>query len=31
MLTEQQQNVIVDEWNNRPDDPPSLIELIKIA
>ena len=31
MLTEDQQNLIVNEWNNRPEDPPSLIELIRIA
>lgn len=31
MLTEEQQNIIVNEWNNRPDDPPSLIELIRLA
>jgi len=31
MLTEEQQNLIVNEWNNRPDDPPSLLELIKLV
>jgi hypothetical protein len=31
MLTEEQQNLIINEWNNRPDDPPSLLELIKLV
>jgi hypothetical protein len=31
MLTEEQQNLIVKEWNNRPDNPPSLLELIRLV
>jgi hypothetical protein len=31
MLTEEQQNLIVAEWNNRPDNPPSLLELIRLV
>jgi len=30
-LTENQKNAILDEWNSRPDSPPSLLELIEIA
>ena len=30
-LTEEQQLKILEEWNNRPNDPPSLLELIKVA
>jgi hypothetical protein len=28
-LSEEQEKIIVDEWNSRPDDPPSLLALIK--
>ncbi len=30
-LTEEQQKVILDTWNSRPNDPPSLLTLIKAA
>jgi hypothetical protein len=30
-LTETQQNAVIEEWNNRQDSPPSLLELIRIA
>ena len=30
-LTKEQQSKILDEWNSRKDDPPSLLELTKIA
>ena len=30
-LSEQQQESILREWNDRPDDPPSLLTLTKIA
>ena len=30
-LTEEQEQIILDEWNSRPDSPPSLLELIKLA
>jgi len=30
-LTEEQQLKLLNEWNNRPDDPPSLVELVRIA
>ena len=30
-LTEEQGKLIVNEWNNRPDNPPSLIELIHLV
>jgi hypothetical protein len=30
-LTEEQKLGILNEWNNRPDSPPSLLELIRIA
>lgn len=30
-LTEEQQNKIINEWNSRPDDPPSLLELIRLV
>ena len=30
-LTEQQQLSILKEWNDRPDNPPSLLELIRVA
>jgi len=30
-LTEEQEQVILNEWNSRPDSPPSLLELIKLA
>jgi len=31
ILTQEQQKEIVEEWNSRPDDPPSLLELIRVA
>ena len=31
ILTEEQEKIIVDMWNSRPDDPPSLLTLIKEA
>ena len=30
-LTQEQELLILEEWNNRPDSPPSLLELIRIA
>lgn len=30
-LTEEQQNKILAEWNNRPTNPPSLLDLVKLA
>ena len=30
-LTEEQKQIIMDEWNNNPDDPPSLLDLITKA
>lgn len=30
-LTEEQKMKLLNEWNNRPDNPPSLSELVKIA
>jgi len=30
-LTESQIEKVIDEWNSRPDNPPSLLELIRIA
>ena len=31
MLTEEQQLNLLNEWNNRPDNPPSLVELVQLA
>jgi hypothetical protein len=31
VLTEEQQLKLLNEWNNRPDNPPSLVELVKLA
>jgi hypothetical protein len=31
ILTEDQQLKLLQEWNNRPDNPPSLAELVKLA
>lgn len=31
ILTEEQEKIIVDMWNSRPDDPPSLLTLIREA
>jgi hypothetical protein len=31
ILTEEQQLKLLQEWNNRPDNPPALSELVKIA
>jgi hypothetical protein len=31
ILSEEQKLKLLNEWNNRPDDPPSLAELVKIA
>ena len=31
ILTEEQQLKLLTEWNNRPDNPPSLVELVRIA
>ena len=31
VLSEEQKLKLLNEWNNRPDDPPSLAELVKIA
>ena len=31
ILTEEQKQKILDEWNSRPDSPPALLELIKLA
>ena len=30
-LTEEQEQIILNEWNSRPDSPPSLLELIKLT
>ena len=30
-LTEEQQLKLLQEWNNRPENPPSLVELVKLA
>jgi hypothetical protein len=30
-LTEEQQLKLLEEWNNRSDNPPSLVELVKLA
>ena len=30
-LTDSQEKIVLDEWNSRPDSPPSLLELIKLA
>jgi hypothetical protein len=30
-LTEEQQLKLLNEWNNRPENPPSLVELVKLA
>ena len=30
-LTNEQEELILNEWNSRPDSPPSLLELIKLA
>ena len=30
-LTEDQQLKLLNEWNSRPDNPPSLVELVKLA
>ena len=30
-LTEEQEQTILNEWNSRPDSPPSLLELINLA
>ena len=30
-LTQEQQLKLLEEWNNRPDNPPSLVELVKLA
>jgi len=30
-LTEEQELKLLEEWNNRPDNPPSLTELVKLA
>ena len=31
ILTKEQQEAVLNEWNSRPDDPPSLLELIRAA
>jgi len=31
ILTEEQQLKLLNEWNNRPDNPPSLVELVQLA
>lgn len=31
LLTEEQQLKLLTEWNNRPNNPPSLVELVKLA
>jgi hypothetical protein len=31
VLTEEQQLKLLTEWNNRPDNPPSLVELVQLA
>jgi predicted RNA-binding protein with RPS1 domain len=30
-LTEDQEKIVLEEWNSRPDSPPSLLELIRLA
>ena len=30
-LTDSQEKIVLDEWNSRPNSPPSLLELIKLA
>lgn len=30
MLTQEQEQIIINEWNSRKDDPPSLLELIRL-
>ena len=30
-LTKEQKTILLDEWNSRPNSPPSLLELIKLA
>ena len=30
-LTEEQEQIILNEWNSRPDSPPSLLELINLT
>lgn len=30
-LNEQQKLIILNEWNNRPDNPPALLELVRLA
>ena len=30
-LTDSQKEKVLEEWNSRPNDPPSLLELIKAA
>ena len=30
-ITDSQEKIVLDEWNSRPDSPPSLLELIKLA
>ena len=30
-LTEEQKSIIIKEWNSRPDNPPALLELIRLA
>lgn len=30
-LTDEQQLKLLNEWNNRPDNPPSLVELVRLA
>ena len=31
LLTEEQKNIILEEWNSREENPPSLLELIRLA
>lgn len=31
ILTEEQQLKLLNEWNNRPENPPSLVELVQLA
>lgn len=31
VLTDEQQLKLLNEWNNRPDNPPSLVELVRLA
>ena len=30
-ISEQRQQTIIDEWNNRPSSPPSLKEMVQLA